>query len=196
MLVCATSLLSLGLLLTPPSTVTRRELMQLPLLALPMVASPAFAASKPATIESVKVLAAKAKALRSTVRTSSAGRRNFPMVPDTNNYSSQTKAVERAQQTVLLPLLAAMKAVAPTITLSDAAMQKQLKEQPIFMKGHLLELDTALKGYQFDEYVSKTTGETYLGGKVERELQEVCETADDFLALAAGRSVEVRDGVQ
>tara|TARA_B110001452_G_C15187772_1_gene412523 strand:- start:592 stop:1179 length:588 start_codon:yes stop_codon:yes gene_type:complete len=195
-MLCATPLLSLGLLLGPSPTATRRELLQLPLLALPVAALPASAASKPATLESVKVLAAKAKALRSTVRTSSAGRRNFPMVPDTNNYSSQTKAVERAQQVVLLPLLAAMKAVAPTITLSDAEMQKQLKEQAIFMKGHLLELDTALKGYKFDEYVSKTTGETYLGGKVERELQEVCETAEDFIALASGRPVEARDGVQ
>ena len=34
--------------------------------------------------------------------------------------------------------------------------------------------------------------QTYPGGKVERELEEVCETLDDFLALAAGRSVEAR----
>ena len=58
--------------------------------------------------------------------------------------------------------------------------------------GHLSELDYYLAKANFAEYVSKTTGETYPGGKVERELEEVCDTADDFLALAAGRAVPVR----
>ena len=35
-----------------------------------------------------------------------------------------------------------------------------------------------------------------LTGKVERELEEVCETADDFINLAYGRAVEARDGLQ
>ena len=81
------------------------------------------------------------------------------------------------------------------VGLPDEA-QKSLSLQPIIMKGHLLELDTALKEYKFDEYVSKTTGKVYRGGKVERELEEVCETADDFLALAAGQPVEAKDGLQ
>ena len=45
----------------------------------------------------------------------------------------------------------------------------------------------------FDEYTSKTTGETYPGGKVERELEEVCDTASDFLLLAQGKAAPVRD---
>ena len=62
------------------------------------------------------------------------------------------------------------------------------------MKGHLFELDQALKEFKFEEYKSKTTGSTYLGGKVERELEEVCETADDFISLAYGRPIEQRKG--
>ena len=54
----------------------------------------------------------------------------------------------------------------------------------------------ALKAYKFDSYTSKTTGSTYPGGKVERELEEVCETADDFINLAYGRAVEGRAGLQ
>ena len=73
---------------------------------------------------------------------------------------------------------------------------KALKLQPSFMKGHLLELDTALAANQFDEYKSKTTGSVYPGGKVERELEEVCDTADDFINLAFGRAVEQRAGLQ
>ena len=54
----------------------------------------------------------------------------------------------------------------------------------------------ALKEWKFDEYVSKTTGSVYKGGKVERELEEVCETADDFMILAAGRKIDGRSGTQ
>ena len=54
----------------------------------------------------------------------------------------------------------------------------------------------ALKEYKFESYVSKTTGSTYTGGKVERELAEVCDTADDFINLAYGRAVEQRAGLQ
>ena len=73
---------------------------------------------------------------------------------------------------------------------------KALKLQPSFMKGHLLELDTALAANQFDEYKSKTTGSVYPGGKVERELEEVCETAEDFLTLAGGQMIDMREGTQ
>ena len=72
------------------------------------------------------------------------------------------------------------------------ARDRLLARQPEFLKGHLSELEFYLKKSQFDEYVSKTTGETYPGGKVERELEEVCDTASDFLALAAGKPVPVR----
>jgi len=61
---------------------------------------------------------------------------------------------------------------------------------------HFLLSTQALKEYKFESYVSKTTGSTYTGGKVERELEEVCDTADDFINLAYGRAVEQRAGLQ
>ena len=54
------------------------------------------------------------------------------------------------------------------------------------------QLDYYLKKLSFEQYTSKTTGDTYPGGKVERELEEVCETADDFINLAYGRAVQTR----
>ena len=48
----------------------------------------------------------------------------------------------------------------------------------------------ALKGAKFDAYISKSTGRTYPGGKVERELEEIGETCDDFLTLALGKLPE------
>lgn len=38
---------------------------------------------------------------------------------------------------------------------------------------------------QFDEYISKTTGKTYAAGRVERELEEVTETVEEFVQLMA-----------
>ena len=48
----------------------------------------------------------------------------------------------------------------------------------------------ALKEAKFEAYISKRTGRTYPGGKVERELEEIGETCDDFLSLALGRLPE------
>jgi len=56
--------------------------------------------------------------------------------------------------------------------------------QPLLMKGHMLELADALASPDgFAEYVSKTTGDTYPGGKVERELEEAADTAQDYCDL-------------
>lgn len=56
----------------------------------------------------------------------------------------------------------------------------------MLLKGHYSELDEAVASPTgFDEYVSKSNKKTYAGGKVERELEEVVETADEFLALMA-----------
>ena len=126
-----------------------------------------------------------------------ANRRLLPLdpTPGVNNYASLTDKVKRDRERVLLPLQAAMVATASAAgsagRLPDE-LQKQLALQPLLMKGHLLELEQALVEGRFDEYASKRTGETYPGGRVERELEEVCETADDFLALAAGRAAPVR----
>ncbi len=59
--------------------------------------------------------------------------------------------------------------------------------------GDTRTFDQALAEFQFEEYVSKSTGETYPGGKVERELEEVSETLDDFFELAAGRLAPKRE---
>ena len=70
--------------------------------------------------------------------------------------------------------------------------QKQLELQPLLLKGHCLELEQALKQALFEPYVSKTTGARYDGGKVERELEEIAETCDDYFELAQGRMVAAR----
>lgn len=36
----------------------------------------------------------------------------------------------------------------------------------------------------FETYTSKRTGATYKSGKVERELEEVIETAEEYIAIA------------
>ena len=138
----------------------------------------------------------KAKNLRATVRQSAQNRRSLPFdpTPGVNNYASLTEEVERQKKQLLLPLQAALVAVVA----SDAAValpedqRKQLALQPVLLKGHILELDYYLKKWSFEKYTSQTTGETYPGGKVERELEEVCETLEDFIALAAGQTVPTR----
>ena len=109
------------------------------------------------------------------------------------NYAKIAERVRRDEATVLQPLRAAMIAAAASAPDSLSEEQrKQLRFQPIALKGHMLELGQALDAYNLDEYVSKSTGETYPGGKVERELEEVGETCDDFLDLLAGKAVEQR----
>jgi chromosome partitioning protein len=98
-----------------------------------------------------------------------------------------------AAHSVLVPLQAAMATFAATPSGLPDDVQKQLATQALLLKGHLLELNDALGKYQFDEYVSKTTKMTYSGGKVERELEEVCDTVDDYMALARGEAVEQRE---
>jgi len=205
-----------GLFASVPSTAStsalldRRQLLQLPVAALPLAAALAAAPASAAVLagygaklnipDAIKVKIIKAKGLRATVRQSAQNRRSLPMdpTPGVNNYASLTDEVQRTKTIVLLPLIAALK----ELTKSEAAAElpeeqrKQLKEQPLLLKGHVLELDQALKELKFDEYKSKTTGAIYPGGKVERELEEVCETLDDFVALAAGQVVEERDGTQ
>eukprot|EP00320_Phaeocystis_rex_P015032 CAMPEP_0119071656 /NCGR_PEP_ID=MMETSP1178-20130426/52757_1 /TAXON_ID=33656 /ORGANISM="unid sp, Strain CCMP2000" /LENGTH=194 /DNA_ID=CAMNT_0007053595 /DNA_START=18 /DNA_END=602 /DNA_ORIENTATION=- len=185
---------SLGLL---PAGLTRRDALVAVASAPALLARPALtpaASSAVKDIETVKILASKAKALRATVRSGAAGRRQLPLdpTPGYNNYASTTDAVKRAKQKTLLPLQAAMAASASSAVGLPDELQKSLALQPLLMKGHLLELDQALAEFKFEEYTSKTTGSTYPGGKVERELEEVCETAEDFINLAFGRAVEQR----
>lgn len=92
-----------------------------------------------------------------------------------------------------MPLLAAMEAAIAATSLPDAELQKQLEMQPQEMKGHLSELVFYLKKEKFESYVSKTTGDTYTGGKVERELEEVVDTASDFILLVQGKAAPIRE---
>ena len=72
-----------------------------------------------------------------------------------------------------MPLQAKM--LAASADGSDARTQAQL------MQGHLLELKQALAASEFETYVSKRSKKVSPGGKVERELEEVSETFDDFV---------------
>ena len=53
-------------------------------------------------------------------------------------------------------------------------------------QGHLTELASFLtEDDAFAPYTSSTTQRTYKGGKPERELEEVEETVNEFLALSS-----------
>jgi len=95
--------------------------------------------------------------------------------------------MEEGKKEVLQPLLRDLQIAVPNVapTLADAD-RKKLEDLPALLKGHLLELDEAvLKGY-CGEYTSAKTGKLYSGGQIQRELEEVGEVVDDFLALAKG----------
>eukprot|EP00306_Pavlova_sp_CCMP459_P004770 CAMPEP_0185158680 /NCGR_PEP_ID=MMETSP1139-20130426/2561_1 /TAXON_ID=298111 /ORGANISM="Pavlova sp., Strain CCMP459" /LENGTH=465 /DNA_ID=CAMNT_0027723825 /DNA_START=95 /DNA_END=1492 /DNA_ORIENTATION=- len=96
-----------------------------------------------------------------------------------------TSSITSGLDATLLPLQAKMMSAAPKA--SDAYTQAQL------MQGHLLELKQALTNGDFAEYKSKSTKQTYPGGKVERELEEVSETFDDFMRLMGVKPVGATD---
>ena len=93
-----------------------------------------------------------------------------------------------------------------TLSTLPTDAKERLALQPERMNDHLLALDNPVKEWRFDggsfvddsgrltfkPYVSKTTGAAYPGGKVERELEEIVETCDDYIALAAGRQLPNR----
>ena len=170
----------------PPAVSTRRDALGLAAAAAALPISPAFAAPQLVSKE-LSQLIVKAKKLRGDVAKGAAADRSAA------NYAKIAERVRRDEATVLQPLRAAMIAAAASAPDSLSEEQrKQLRFQPIALKGHMLELGQALDAYNLDEYVSKSTGETYPGGKVERELEEVGETCDDFLDLLAGKAVEQR----
>jgi hypothetical protein len=118
----------------------------------------------------VKTLAVKARRLKEAVRSKGA---------------ASAERVKKERESVLRPLLVEMERGAPILQYLSAEEFESAQLQPQFLKGHLSELDFYFsKPNAFDVYTSKTTGSTYPGGKVERELEEVVETCDDFLALS------------
>lgn len=140
----AVALVSVSSLLVPAParSLGRRELLlPLPLVLLAPANSAASArepAAEPLISDGMRVLLTKAKALRGYVANTAAARRSFPMDPDpeVNNYLKLKDAVERAQATVLLPLLAALERKAGAAQLPEE-QQKQLAQQPLLLKGHL-----------------------------------------------------------
>ena len=82
-----------------------------------LAALPANAAEGRVNLDQIKVLSAKARALRAFVRSTSSNRRLFPMEEGSNNYVNVEKGVRRGQTEVLMPLLTAMTAAAAAISL-------------------------------------------------------------------------------
>ena len=177
------------------ATLSRRSLLKCaPFVAVSAAVPLPAVAVDARKLDEIKVLTSKAKSLKAYVRATSSNRRLFPMDPAGNNYVNVANTVMRGQKEVLLPLKAAITAVAAATTLSNEELKKQLDMQPQELLGHLSELEYYLKkgDKSFEEYVSKTTGDTYTGGKIERELEEVCDTASDFILLAQGKAPPVR----
>jgi len=121
---------------------------------------PLRATAAATSLDEVASLGAQAKALREAARARGA---------------RAAGELGRGFETTLSPLQSKMLAIAPDG--SAARTQAQL------MQGHLLELKDALAKAEFSEYVSKRTKQAYPGGKVERELEEVSDTFDDFMRL-------------
>ena len=127
----------------------------------PALVAPASAATllsnDDKVIRSARAPTAKVRALRDTVRAGG---------------SSAASRVVQERETVLAPLQTAMAAGAPKLEYLTDAEYATAQALPLNLKGHLLELDEALRSDSgFVTYTSKTTGATYPGGKVEREVR-------------------------
>ena len=152
---------------------------------------PASAAARPAVDLVVKVgeLSMQARALQFVVRdTAPANRANRA-----NNYGALRVRVERERRTLFSPLLTTMAAAAPDLRLCshaaascdcepDADLMREAERQVEAVTEHIALLDAALASRQgFDEIDEIGGAALYLGGAVEREIEEICECADRFL---------------
>lgn len=97
--------------------------------------------------------------------------------------------VARGKKEGILPLLEELEKVAPTVatSLTKPEDKELATNTPAIIKGHLLELDEAVEKGLFGQYKSRKTGKLYPGGRVERELEEVEESVDDFVKLVGKR---------
>eukprot|EP00316_Scyphosphaera_apsteinii_P016977 CAMPEP_0119330046 /NCGR_PEP_ID=MMETSP1333-20130426/77370_1 /TAXON_ID=418940 /ORGANISM="Scyphosphaera apsteinii, Strain RCC1455" /LENGTH=183 /DNA_ID=CAMNT_0007339325 /DNA_START=121 /DNA_END=672 /DNA_ORIENTATION=- len=164
------------------SAIGRRELQHglLAVVSVGSVVSLPCPASAARYLSEVNAMGKKVKALRATVRQGGA-------------VEELRSLVQKESDSLLKKNLAvAMAAIAPGLGLPEdskasyPAQQQRVEVLPLLLKGHLLELDQALADKKgFDPYISKTTKLSYPGGKVERELEEVEETVDEFLQLAS-----------
>lgn len=127
---------------------------------------PSLAASGP----TLTTLGADVRSLREQVRVKRGGAK---------------AAVITGQETILKPLQEMMLAQAPT---ANAKIQANL------MLGHLSELDFYLKkGNGFNEYKRETTGKIYSGGKIERELEEIEETFEQYVRDSLPVAADLED---
>lgn len=179
--------------------VSRRRVLECAPFVAVSAAVPLPAIAIAAPLDKIKKLSVKARSLRTYVRQAAASRRRVVKDPASGNYADIVNTVMRGRKEVLLPLQAAITAAAAATPLPEGELKAQLDMQPQELKGHLSELDYYLqpkqvkKGISFEEYTSKTTGDTYPGGKVERELEEVCDTASDVVLLLQGKAAPVRE---
>lgn len=147
----------------------------------------------PALTDDVKLLISKARGLRAAARGGAERRRLLPIDPTSgvNNYGALTRDLRAAVKKVLLPLVAELAAAAERAAAAGLLAedrQKELARQPQLLRGHVLELEAALSAHDFEPVRSSSSGTLYPGGRVERELEEVGETCDAFVALAEGRA--------
>eukprot|EP00614_Pseudopedinella_elastica_P022049 CAMPEP_0172616534 /NCGR_PEP_ID=MMETSP1068-20121228/65246_1 /TAXON_ID=35684 /ORGANISM="Pseudopedinella elastica, Strain CCMP716" /LENGTH=218 /DNA_ID=CAMNT_0013421997 /DNA_START=76 /DNA_END=732 /DNA_ORIENTATION=+ len=103
---------------------------------------------------------------------------------DDSSSRQKKKEVERVISRAVEPMLDAMLLNELSLDLEDDDLKKGAA-LPQEMKGHLTEIRFFLNEESgFDTYSSSSTGKSYAGGKVERELEEIAETATEYLVLA------------
>jgi len=183
----------------PPARPRRHALAQLPLLSL-LTLAPGSARSEqtqiviggaapPQDLLLISPYSAKVQRLRSVVRESG----ELVNLLSTQvvggglmggSVDAVRERMEQGKKEVLLPLqrdlAGAVERLAPTLA---GAERQRLEALPGLLQGHFLELDDALGKGLMAEYTGKD-GQAYKCGKVERELEEVGETVDEFLKLA------------
>lgn len=117
-----------------------------------------------------------------------------------SSRSAAAKQVARQRQ-LLLQLQEAMAAAAPDLRLcapeladcectADPRLMQRAASEVDEVRRHVEQLEVVLeRPGSLDELVDGAG--LYLGGAVERELELICEAADRYLDLAAGRSVDL-----
>ena len=178
---------------TPAVPSRRHHLLAAAAAATVCTAPAANAASGPAVdlVVTVGELAIQARALQFYVRDTAPASRA--------NYAAMRTRVRRARTEQLQPLLSAMAAAAPDLRICapeladcDCAPEPRrmamAARQVEVVRTQLDALDAALADARgFDAIEGEQMRASYVGGGVERALEEICEATDLYLDLAAGR---------